>query len=256
MSKITSSNPAVVSTLVPDGDTLKAEVAKLTERYVGKINVEKQKIDAAEGRVDSFFLRIGMFVNRFIEEAKARGETRGDDHLLKSIAKDEDCKVKKGALYNARSYYAAHSAMTDKFGKAPDVPMTFFVKVRNKNLTIEEQDNLLVQAEADKEMTASKLNALVAAKLKDKGFGRNDPAPDAELVIHCNKAFSALTKVAGLLKKGIAPSSETVSLMSKTAKMVAACLAKTGQLAGQSDGQPDAQAPWDSGDAAPEERAS
>ena len=67
-----------------------------------------------------------------------------------------------------------------------------------------------------------------AAKLEDKGFGRKEPAPDAELAAFCTKALGALTKASGLLKKGIVPSKDTVSLLGKSSKMLAICLKEAG----------------------------
>lgn len=219
--------PAPV-TPAPDAESLKDEVTRDRKSCVGRINVEKRKIDAAGGRVDSLIRSMGKHIDEHIRKARALGESRGDDYLLKALAKDPACRVKKGALYNAWTYHVVRSQMEEKFGRAPDVPMTYFVKVRHNALTLGERRGLLLKAEADKAVTASRLNAMVAEMLKDKGVGRKEPAPDAALVDFARKAFASVTKIAGLLKKGMKPSDDALSFMSKTAEMLARCLKDTG----------------------------
>lgn len=242
--------PVTVASQATDGETLKEEVAELKKSCIGKVNGEQAKINVAGARVDSIYLRMGMFVSEFIITAKALGET-SEDKLYTSIAKDPACKVKKGAILNAHDFYVMHSEMTKKFGKAPDVPMTYYVKVRHKALTIDERQELLIMAETDKTLKASMLNAMVAKKLEDKGYGRKAPAPDAELAENCKKAIGALTKVSGLLKKGIIASEDSVLLLGKTSKMLAICLKDVG---GETLQPVPLQA--DIGDAIPDRKAS
>ena len=217
-----------------EGESLTQQVAELQKTCIGKVNGEKEKINVAEGRVDSIYLRIGRFTDEFINAAHALGESRKDDYLYKSLAKDKDCRVKKGALYNACTYYRLHQKMTEQFGKAPACSMTDYVKVRHDDLTLSEQHELLMKAEADPTIIAAKLSILVGEKLKAKGLGRKDPAPDADLITLCNRAFTALTKVKGLLKKGIVASEATVLLLGKTSRLAADCLKPAGHPDGSS----------------------
>jgi hypothetical protein len=203
-------------------DPQKVTISEFRKTAVRKINADQKKIDETAGQADSIYLNMGKTIAEFIEDSKAHGET-SEDHLYTSLVKDKSCTVRKSALYNARFYWQTTQAMIAQFGKAPKLKMTYYVKIRHDAFTLDEQHDLLLKAEADSKITVSKLNALVADKLKEKGRGRVDPTPTSELTSYLDKAVFFLTKASGLFKEGICPTNDASTALKKTADLIAQC---------------------------------
>jgi hypothetical protein len=197
----------------------------LRHQYVVQINAELRKADGTSSRSDSHYLNMGRLICQFIQKGKTAGEP-SEDALFRSIVKDKACKVKKSALYNARGYYRLYSAMCDAHGSAPEVPMTYYVKVRSKYLSVGEQRELLLKAEADRDITIAQMGRLVKEQLVELGYAKKALLPTDVFLAPCQQALRVAACIGGLMKKGLCPSNDSFSSLMKAAALLASTAEK------------------------------
>jgi hypothetical protein len=174
----------------PSKDKTAAALAKLTEQYVGKIN------GVATNELASW-KRLGQLIDEFVKKLNPNGKkAKRDPYVL--LSRHPSCVHQPGQL---RNHHASFVLFTEFGGedKAPKLPMTHYIAVLGKSLTIEKKRTLL-KAAVDDELTVSELKARAYAM---RGNGNPNPNPNApawditRVTSRANSLFDVLVGING-----------------------------------------------------------
>ena len=210
-------------------DPLEDRIGTLRHDYIEAINADQQSIEMSAAQTDSHYLNIGKHVCAFIAAGMAAGATSEDALFRRLIEKGSGCRVNKGALYNARSYYQMHTAMAKGFNEAPALPMTYYTKVRSKHLALADQHELLKQAlMGSSRMSCSELGRKVRERLANMGVtnGQKQLMPVDGFQYWCTRAHAAMMKIETLLEQGKVPSDDSAFMLRKAAMKAGDCVAR------------------------------
>jgi hypothetical protein len=201
---------------------LSPKVEALLKQCVKAVNGEQGAVAGAARKMDAANEEMGRHVSQFMAAAKKAGDRSGVTCLLRVLASDKGIRVKFGALYNGLFYFESRRDMAAKYGKAPDVPMTYYIHVRHAALSLAERHALLVKAERDRKITSGMLRGLAMAELKHKGVVKETP-PSEVLTASLNAASTAIAKAASLLDEGVKPTDDERRLLNELAAMATRC---------------------------------